>query len=596
MAAPQVFRILSEFKFEVGGAIASAANLEGAVGKISEAAQDVQFQIAKVGFGFASSLGLVGGGALGLLSNVISSFDSLEKKQIKLGGILFANKSFLSGLNDSNDALRMSETLLGKVSNQAEKFGLDEAALAQFASLGIGVTAKEGISPEKNIEFARNILKASPQLGVNAFEAQGQITRSLLGGASLGDPAFRAVVQETDVFKDFAKKVGGVTKVTKEFNALPTAERFQLLNNAFGQFTQSAALLNAQATTMSSLILRIRQTLFGLNGVFKPLGQTVVPLVKDALAKVLDFMKGPLRTVIRNFSDALKNLVPNLETAAIRLQQLSDAAGNVQKAGFGTLLLGVFQFLGGIGLIGKVLQFVAPVLRGVVQTAGGLAGILLKLRGAITFVASGIEAFLKPFLLLTFVFDILSRALAIARIDDAKRIPVALARISEAFKNIVSALSIVLTPLDNFLNSIASIFSPIFKTSLMFEFLASSLEFVETVIVSVLGALGGALSGLISIADNLLQGNFKKAFDSDEIARVVDFSSGEFFKDVLGRDKFGGDRPTSQPNVNIGKIDIINDFKEKIEPDRVAFTVKDQIMKAALNPTGNRAVNAGVGK
>jgi hypothetical protein len=39
-----------------------------------------------------------------------------------------------------------------------------------------------------------------------------------------------------------------------------------------------------------------------------------------------------------------------------------------------------------------------------------------------------------------------------------------------------------------------------------------------------------------------------------------------------------------QQTTNINKVEIRNDFKEQMEPDRIAFTLKDQLLKAANNP------------
>ena len=175
MPAAQAFKVLTTFKFEVGSAIASSSSLQSSLKDVSDQAKDLQFQLVRVGIGFGAQLGLAGGGLLGILGQSLKQFNEIEKQQIKLGGIFFANRGFLSGIETANDALAQSEIFLKKVSAQANKFGLNEKALAQFASIGVGITAKEGISPAKNIEFGRNILKSGPQLGIDPGQAQGQI-------------------------------------------------------------------------------------------------------------------------------------------------------------------------------------------------------------------------------------------------------------------------------------------------------------------------------------------------------------------------------------------------------------------------------------
>ena len=64
-AAAQAFTILTEFKFDVGHAVASSDTLTNAVDKISGSAERAQFAIARMSLSFAGSLfgggGLVGG-------------------------------------------------------------------------------------------------------------------------------------------------------------------------------------------------------------------------------------------------------------------------------------------------------------------------------------------------------------------------------------------------------------------------------------------------------------------------------------------------------------------------------------------------------
>lgn len=40
--------------------------------------------------------------------------------------------------------------------------------------------------------------------------------------------------------------------------------------------------------------------------------------------------------------------------------------------------------------------------------------------------------------------------------------------------------------------------------------------------------------------------------------------------------------------TNIGSVNIQNSFKEQLEPDRIAFTIRDQLLSAARNPVSGR--------
>jgi hypothetical protein len=41
--------------------------------------------------------------------------------------------------------------------------------------------------------------------------------------------------------------------------------------------------------------------------------------------------------------------------------------------------------------------------------------------------------------------------------------------------------------------------------------------------------------------------------------------------------------PNSQNIINVGKLEINQDFKEKQNPDRIAFSIKEQLVKTATN-------------
>lgn len=592
----QNFKVLTTFSFEAGAAITEASRLEQAVGKVSSAADHLIGNFQRMGFLFAADLGLAGAGILGTLGKIIGQFNMIESQQIKLGGIVFANRGFLSGVTSANDALALSETLMRKVSEDAAKFGLNEKALAQFSSLSLGITAKEGIAPSRNVTFGRNILKAAPQLGINAQDAQGQITRGLMGGASMGDPAFRAVATETTVFKDFAKKIGGITKVSKEFNKLPTVERFNMLNSAFGQFTKSSELLAKQANTIPTLILRIKQGLFGLNGAFRPLGEILQGPVKEGLNLLLTFIKNELPPMIRNFASVLRQLIPNLNDAAISLQQLSRASADFSKAVTGSMLIGLVQMAAHFGILAKIFQRIGggalmASLSAFFVRIGGLAGLFSRIGPVLLFVGRAALQFLKPLMILFTIFQLISRAIAIARIDDAKALPAIMNMFADSLARIQAVISIIFAPFAAAFDAIARFISPLFRMSFLLEKAGQLFGWFEKIFVSFFASVAGIGTSIGKIASDLRNFNFSGLTPSS-ISQTFDQGVNDFLTKVFTT---AGDLPavpeggtTAQSVTNIGKVEIRNDFKEKFEPDRIAFALKDQLLKAAQNPTGAR--------
>jgi hypothetical protein len=88
------------------------------------------------------------------------------------------------------------------------------------------------------------------------------------------------------------------------------------------------------------------------------------------------------------------------------------------------------------------------------------------------------------------------------------------------------------------------------------------------------------------IKNAIMLKGFNGAAIGDAFSGGVDMMLAELFPKIAAKIDDGSATP--QQTVNISKIEIKNDFKEMLEPDRVAFTIKDQILKAARNSTSAR--------
>lgn len=590
MPSPVVYKVLTEFKFETGSALLNATSLQGAVDNLSKSADNALLSFQSLSSGFAAQLGLFGGGVLGVLSSILNQFNKIEETSIKFGGIIFANRQFLDGITNANDALGLTKNILKDISKDAAKFGLNESSLAQITALTAGTVVKEGVGIGQARQFARNTLKAAPQLGIDAFEAQGQIQRALLGGASLGDPAFKALVSETTVFKERFKDI---TKVTKEFNALPLKERFQLLNTGFAQFTSNAELLAAQADTVNAMIMRVKQGLFGLNGVFKPLGDIVSGPVKEALRAFLKFIGGDLKNIIKNLSDILRQTVPSLETMIIRLQEIRDLSKNMKAAGVGALvlqllpLIGLLKYLKNTGLF----TFVAGGLRAIFGAIGGSGAIWAGLGRLIGFAISSLKQFLKPFLLLLGIFQILSRAAAIGKIEDAKKLPGIMNSFLETTSRLTAGFSIFFEGLDKAVTAIATKIAPFFEWSTLLDPVAKAFKELEMWFNSFLATLSGGMTVLGGWIDSIKNMRFGELLDPNRNISMFEFGMNNFLENLFKRSGQSGPDEMSTSGTTIihnGDNIIRNEFKEQMEPDRIAFTLVDQLQKLAQNPTQAR--------
>ena len=214
MAIPQLFKVATEFKFEIGAAVLGANKLQGAVDGISTSADNALFSLKRMGVSAGLSLGFGSGSLLGIASKAVMAFDNLQDSQLKFSTIMAANKDRLTGPIDTfAERMIVARAQLKLLAGDAQKFSLGESELvgtfnllnAQLLSKGLA-----GNNFENSRSLSRNFLKASPFLGVDPGLAQGQLLRSIEGGASQGDPLFRRLTGETQSMKEFvgqAKKL-----------------------------------------------------------------------------------------------------------------------------------------------------------------------------------------------------------------------------------------------------------------------------------------------------------------------------------------------------------------------------------------------------
>ena len=126
------------------------------------------------------------------------------------------------------------------------------------------------------------------------------------------------------------------------------------------------------------------------------------------------------------------------------------------------------------------------------------------------------------------------------------------------------------------------------------EFISAFFEKLLTVFIGFDAVLAGLAFSLEKLTQNIASISFldfaKGQAGIKTFAGVGDaFQKG--FLDVFAGTEIG--RPPEGNAVarnvtNIGKVSIENKFKEQQEPDRIAFTIKDQLMRVANNPTQSK--------
>ena len=291
MAPPALFKVLTEFRFDIANAVIGSQTLSNEVGKISDAADNALNTLTNLSLRFAANFGLGPTGVVGLLGQGVLVADQFNKSAIQFSSILSGNIENLTGDLDSfNKRLQFSKQFILDLSKVAFQFGLPAEALEETAKnlAGALIPLGQAGSNLANVkDLSRNLLKAAPILNISVPDVQNQLINALIGGATLQGQLFRRLTAETTALRPFGGRGG-----TRRFNELEAARRFELLSRAFRQFTNDMGVLEAQANTLSGIFNRLNIITRGALSIFKPLGDVVLPAIVKILNLILILYHG----------------------------------------------------------------------------------------------------------------------------------------------------------------------------------------------------------------------------------------------------------------------------------------------------------------
>jgi hypothetical protein len=586
------YTVLTEFKFEAGSALVQSEALQNRIDGIADSAQRAMDTVQGLGMTFVANFGLGASSVLGVLGEAIKSSDSFYKAQLAFSNIIGSNLKNLTGdISTFNDRLGVSKHILKDISADAQKFGLDEGALTSMTKLLSGSLVPKGLAGDNfgNARtMSRQLLKSAPVLGVDPNEVQGQLLRSIEGKASFGDTLFRRLAAETEVFKD--KFGNNVTKSIHQFNKLTQKDRFEMLSKGLAQFASDTDILAGNAQTLGAMMQRLRDMFVGLNGILKPIGDAILPVLRMAFENMMKILNVQGRATIENFSRILKMALADVEQTAINLKQASRFGKDFKRAGESVGMIMLAEFLAHLGLLGPILKLVLSPLRLVIWALPYLVRALPFIGRVFLWLSRAALEFTLALLPLLFIFQVISRAIAIARINDLKKIPDLMARMSGALAKIGDIFMVVFGPAFKFMDYLAKKIAWIFEYSMYAELAADGLDLLTKATAGFFAAVRG---GMWAIFEILLKiPGMKKLTGMQGLGGVGNaFAAGkaDFYDQLEQRTKDkDGVKNVSGNITNIDKVEINNMFKEQLEPDRIAFTLRDQLQKAAMNPKSAR--------
>lgn len=148
------------------------------------------------------------------------------------------------------------------------------------------------------------------------------------------------------------------------------------------------------------------------------------------------------------------------------------------------------------------------------------------------------------------------------------------------------AIHNILLPFEAMVDGFTQIMLPFFQWSKnvqsqlsTFETYVSILEMIGNGISFVLASLSGAFSMLFEVLLNLQNKGITHMFD--DMGKSFTEGYDDFIKGH--KQKMDEGKNVSNSNVYISKVEINNDLKAGMEPDRIAYTIQDQLLKATQN-------------
>lgn len=595
----QAFNVLTEFRFDIAHAVAGSQTLQSEIGKISTAADNAHYAIQRIGVGLVAQMGLGEGGILGGLYQALKSADKFASTQRAFANVFLTNGMF-KGANSFEDSMTAAADAMEKIRNTARQFSIPAGDLVNLTKLVSASLLTHGLddsSLTKSIDLSRGVLKSAPVLGIDPGLVQGQLLDAVNGRASMGDTLFQRLMNETSAMKPYS---GGNSRGgAGSFNALPAAKRVDVLTKSLLQFGSVSQIVTANALSMSGQLQRLSDNFTSMFSVLKPIGDALMGPIKMILLNINNWLDTKGRKTVEIFAGIIKDVFADPEKLFVNIQQLRRLQGDVHKAGKALGLYSIFQgivfaleFLG-VQLKGGLLMTGLRYLGTALAWLGGwfmrLGGFSLILRG-LSFLISGV---LAPLALFTMFFQIISRALAKAELFNAKWLLDNTDAIALVFAKLKKAFDLIMLPITLAVEQLSDWVSWLFRMDQsgsfllpMMDSIANMFLWIGKVMVHVISLISGMMNALIGQAFALSQGNFKSLFSGNSWSQLADEGYKEFWNrfnpDSLSAT--ADNRNTSNRITHIDTITINNSFKEQQEPDRIAFTLQDQLMKAATNP------------
>jgi hypothetical protein len=338
------------------------------------------------------------------------------------------------------------------------------------------------------------------------------------------------------------------------------------------------------------------------------------------------YIDGQGRKLVESISKFIKPLIESPRELLLNMMQLQSLAKNVgTAAGITAAIVGLihlrevlvgFSHLPIVNKIsGPLLSLFDALLKVPILGTALNSFINIFKTGPVTGIGSLLSAIGMTMLKMAGVFAVflipllgLQRAMDRIKLDSMEWFANNMSSLVDAFSSLRNSLSIFMAPIMDMIDGFSNLFYAIMGGTASLDAMKATLETVASIIGSIsslfldfYAAFRGMIAGFVgmwsqailnigTMVSNLLSGNFRNitAGTDNIFEEFMKNGAEEFMKTV---DKYRTPTLTPEgvenakvvnPN-NYYDVTMNNSFKEVLQPDRIAFTIQNQLEKASAN-------------
>jgi hypothetical protein len=607
------FKILTEFRFDVGNALVSSEKLQGAVDDVAKAADQANFAFEKFSTGLVGQFNLMNFGLMGILKTSLDVTNQFQQSTKDFAVMMGTNMNYLQGpIQSFNDKLLASRTLMDEIGARSARLGISPTATIKATQSIAASLIPQGLAGT-NFRNAQNLAVAGVQAGKPMGMDGAQIGReiaSLVSGKDVGGSLMTALIGSS---KTFAKFKGNI----EEFTNLKGAERVKMLTQGLKEMKDAMGATGNELVTFSDVTDKLKDIVFGLGSVLRPIGDVIFPIIMHIVKEFTDRVQEFAPRIGKEIGSMLQDIAGNPAETIKNVMALRHVGSDFSMAkdilAVASLLDGLFFVLKKFGILkgglGKLIVTLAgdAIMSGLKGGFGFLKGLaslegLMKIGSFIMGLAKALEFGLMllrvvfvelifPLAFLVSLFQAIHKALAIVQFEKTMAMLRNLPAVVEGIHKIQTAIMKIAAPFLDFIDVMSKLFAEMIMAVTgaenmveWIQMIADGLDMLGDGIIIFMTGLHGVVAGIIQLVGDLMNMRFQG------IGGRVKDAMNDSMDDYLGKHmkKIDDGKNVSNQITNIGKVEIRNDFKDNVEPDRIAFTMKDQLLKAAQNRTQSR--------